>query len=268
MIFGKQCPASVDTPILLYTVPAAKQAVVTLSAVNVDVGSSDASLNVYLVAGADLKVSGLILNNGGSNYTQVPPVVIAGTTDKPATAVVSGIKTSGVSINAAGTGYTVGDVLTLANSAGEPVTTVSVTSIGASGQVTGLSVLSASTGTKIHGNGRSATVTGGTGTGCTVINIRYSIVSLSITDPGNNYAAAPTVTIVPSDGNGTGAVITPTMAQADLQLTDLIEYRVVLGVGQTIERSGLVLSAGDSLFVSSSRVNAINFVAFGLTEIA
>ena len=150
-------------------------------------------------------VTAITRTAGGSGYTTAPTVAISAPTTAggvQATATVA-MFNAAATIASGGTGYTVGNTLTMVGgtiSAGFSVGTFTVTSVSA-GAVTGVAVLNFSSYTVLPSN--PVTVTGGTGTGCT-LNVTYGIgTSFTITNAGSGYVEQPTVSF--SGGGGSGA---------------------------------------------------------------
>jgi hypothetical protein len=151
-------------------------------------------------------VTALTRTTAGSNYTSFPAIAISAPTTTggvQATAVVSAMTfhgTSPTAINSGGSGYAVGNVLTVASGAVGGPCTLTVTSVGAGGAVTGATHTNFGALTTLPTAPYS--VTGGTGTGATFTS-PWQVANQTITNAGSGYVEQPTVTF--SGGGGSGA---------------------------------------------------------------
>ena len=159
--------------------------------------SSDYSLDGAVVA--------ISVGSNGSGYTAVPNVVISGDgTGATAVAVLSATgSVKSFSITDAGTGYSIGESITIIGD-GVGATAV-IQSIGASGEVTGITVSTSGTGYTTA----TADLSGiGNGDATATIAIGKTISSITVGNSGTGYTTA-TVTIT---GDGTGATATATLS--------------------------------------------------------
>lgn len=147
-------------------------------------------------------VTAVNLISGGLNYTSPPNVIFATGSGAGATAVPVMQTFSVLFIVSGGTGYTVGDVLTVVGGTFTAQATLNVTSTGAGGVITGLSL--GAKGSYSPSPPNPVSFTGGTGNGASV-NLRWNIKAITVTN-GGAYFAAPGVTI--SGGGGSGASAT------------------------------------------------------------
>lgn len=259
-ILGKVSPA-VTTDVLAYVCPVATKASLNISATNRL--SADTNVTISLSKADDLGVAAITVTDGGTGLTAIPTLTIAGT-GTGATATVASIKMTAATIAAGGTGYVVGDVVTVSGGTGTAAT-YTVQAVDANGAVTSGSITAGGVYTAVI-TGTTTGVTGGTGTGLTftVSTIRYGINAVTVTEAGNNFTSAPTVT--PSAG--TGAVFNVQMTRAAIEANDAVEYQVTIPAKGVLERTGIVLGAGDAVFVKSSVANSTNFFVFGVQAIA
>jgi len=128
--------------------------------------SVPSSLTVY--DGADLVVNATP-STGGSGYVTAPAVTVSSTTFSTPISVSTTLTASGINVTSAGTGYAPGDQFVLSQ-AGIPgaVATVQVTSVSATGVITGT----------------------------------------KLTSGGSNFTSFATLALTPSTAAGTGAAIT------------------------------------------------------------
>ena len=165
-------------------------------------------------------------------------------------------------IDKAGEGYVVDDVLTLAV-AGATATTVAkltVTAVSATGGITAVTVSTDGVYTAI---GLTATVTGGTGLGATFNTLTWGINTVSMKTPGNGYTTNPTL----SAPGGVGAAFTTQMVRI-VEPDDIFEPEIPLVRTQPYERTGIVLSAGQSLYIRPSVGGVVNAHVWGFEELA
>jgi hypothetical protein len=155
------------------------------------------------------QVQSITMTAYGAGYFHIPTVVItpvSGGSGANATAVI-GLGT--VAIAAAGNNYVVGDVLTA--SGGTPISAakVTVSTIGAGGSVTGITVTSQ--GSYTIAPASPVATTGGFGTGCT-LTIQWSVISVTVTAGGSGYLSAPTISFTATGGDAPAPVATATSA--------------------------------------------------------
>ncbi|MCI4437660.1 MAG: hypothetical protein JHC33_12710, partial [Ignisphaera sp.] len=140
-----------------------------------------------------------------------------------------------------------------------------VTGVDANGVVTSVNITDGG-GYSAVIKGTTAGVTGGTGDSLlfTVSTIKYGIKTVTVTDAGNDYTSAPTITV----SAGTGIVLDAQMTRAAIDDKDTIEWNVKIPPSGVLERTGLTLGSGDALFVKSSVQNGLNAFVFGIEAIA
>jgi hypothetical protein len=141
------------------------------------------------------------VNNGGTGYTGVPSVGFTGGggSGAAATAIVG---VGAATLVAAGTGYEVNDVLTIVGGTFTKPCTLTVTSIGTGGTITGFSINTGGNYTVVPTG--TLNVTGGFGSSAT-FTVVGSVLSITVTNPGHNYTSAPAVGFTGGAGSGTTA---------------------------------------------------------------
>lgn len=264
-ILGKLTPSSADTDVVLYTCPVGKQAVVTVNACNVS--GADKTVRIGLVANGDLGVGGVTVSAKGTGYTSIPTATVSGTNTTQAAISVATMGLTSAAVNAAGSGYAVGNILTIVGGTGTAAT-LTVDSVDGSGGVTSATVTTNGDYSALIATASPATVTGGAGTGAKFDTLKYGINSFTVTNKGNGYADVATISVAAQAG-ASGFVGIAQMA-AVTEVGDYIEFDSGLGSksAAVLERTGLALSAGDSITVRANAGNAVNFAAWGVSEIA
>lgn len=258
-ILGKKTPAA-NTDTLLYKCPTGKQAVFSINAVNTN--NVDGELTISVVTDKDFSVSSITMTNKGTGLVAIPTLTISGASSTAATAVVTNVLITELNAIVPGTGYAIDNILTINGGTGTKAT-VKVTSIDANGGVTSVEIVNGGAYTAVI-TGTSATVTGGTGTGCTftVTGIKYGINTVTVTNAGNGYLIAPTITV----STGSSYIFNINLTTV-VEITDAMEYKVKLVAnGGMLERTGIIISENDSIFVKSSIQN-INTLAYGIESI-
>jgi hypothetical protein len=204
---------------------------------------------INLAAGS----SGVNVSNGGTvtainrtasgaNYTSIPSCVIsAPTTAGGVQATVSLVMAaqSGTAVTPAngGTGYTLNDVLTVVGGTFAQVAQFTVTGVSA-GVVTQVT----RNNTTNFGNytvlpTSPAATTGGTGTGCT-LNMRWEVVTFTITNAGSGYIEQPTVTFSGGGGSGASAYASVGSVPTVRTLTTEMQFTTAGGVGFEVQTFG------------------------------
>jgi hypothetical protein len=269
-ILGKGVATTSHTHI--YTVPASKRAIVLLNATNTNINQVGATLSIR--EKVDYEVGGILVNTEGTTYTAKPDLVFS---SGNATAVVTALNVKNFSFGGTETGYNIGDVLTASNATNRAQTDVNfsiiVTSIEeGTGKI--VSYIFNDNGTYANAipSGNSITFTGGTGVGATltVASLRYGIKTTSVTNPGDDYTVTPTIatcTAGTTTPTGNGA-LTAQMVSDAIRKYDAIEYNTQIPAGSSIERSAIVLGAGDSIYAQCGTADSLNVVVFGVEEIA
>jgi hypothetical protein len=122
---------------------------------------------------------------------------------------------------AGGTGYTVDDVLTVVGgTGGGGAYEFTVTAVGGSGEVTAVELTGSGYYTALPSNPNS--VTGGTGTGCT-LDLLFQIYDVTVTDGGTGYQITPNV--FPSTG---GAILRAVLDDLSETTVDCYVFAVQL----------------------------------------
>lgn len=270
-ILGKSVATTSDTHI--YTVPANKRAVLLISATNTH--SANVSATISIRQNVDYEVGGILIDNEGSSYDMIPAIKFS---SGNAEAEVTAMNVKSLSLTGTETGYNVGNVLTSSNATNKAVTDVNfeitVTSVDAgTGQITGFNVTTTGKYADLIPSGDNITLTGGTGTGATVdvSTLLYGIDEVQVTDAGDDYTVTPTITTVDPAaievlvGNGT---LTAQMVSDQIRKYDAIEYDTNIPFGSVLERSAIVLGAGDSIYAKCNTADSLNVMVFGVEEIA
>jgi hypothetical protein len=269
-ILGKGVATTGDTHI--YTVPANKRAVLLINATNTYNGSVAATLSIR--DAVDFEVGSILINNEGNNFTAKPDLMFS---SGNAVASVTTMNVKNFSFTGTETGYNIGDVLTSSAPSnaqvGDVQFSVLVTSIEAgTGKI--VSYIFDNNGTYADAipSGANITFSGGTGVGATlnVSSVRYGIKSTTVTNHGDDYEVTPTIQAVTAGStNPTGnAQLTAQMVSDAIRKYDAIEYGTIVPKGATIERSAIVLAAGDSVYAKCDIADSLNVVVFGVEEIA
>jgi hypothetical protein len=153
--------------------------------------------------GGEGVTSVVMITTATTGYTTLPTVTFPAVTYAGG-AVATGaarmqLKSVSITSNAnGGTGYAVGDLLTFANGTGT-APTVRVATISGSSTVTSVALVSLGDYSALPNGGTTATHTASTGSGL-ILNVVYSIKSISVTDSGSGYENTGTVTISGSGG--------------------------------------------------------------------
>jgi len=263
-ILGKQTTVK-DTDILLYKCPAGKQSVLAVNAVNT--GVQDGKVTISLLRDNDLSVNSVIVTNKGTGLTESHTISVVGENSSEAEVEVSTLQIVDLSSFIGGSNYEIGDVLTLEGGTFSTAATATVSAIDANGSVTALTSITGGSYSEVISDTTVTTTTdSAVGSGFTLdkTGLVYGIESVNIVNSGNGYKNIPTLEV----DSGSGFGFTVAMA-AKVEVTDAIEYNTDIfkeGTG-LLERSGLVLGAGDQIFVGST-VSTINVIATGIETIA
>ena len=156
-------------------------------------------------------IASVTIGTAGSYTAGAPSVTFSAPTlsgDGAVTATGAAILTAkSATVGTAGTGYVVGDLLTVTSAYGTAIAYVATVTAGAVATVN-------FTGTGANGGSfvggittGSQVTTGGTGTGAR-ITITFGVSGVSITNPGDGYLTAPTVTF--SSGSAAGTAVLST----------------------------------------------------------
>ena len=169
---------------------------------------TDAKLGVFGVSPGETTGQGNVATvsivEAGSGFTARPTVTITGDNTAPATVTANG-KVVSATIYKSGTGYGTGNTFTLSGGTGTSAV-LTVTSVNAQGNVTGISITTAGDYTALPTLGNNpCTSNTGSGTGFAA-NVSIGVGSTQITDPGNSYDSATVGYTVGGAGGSGGSV--------------------------------------------------------------
>ena len=261
-ILGKQKTISGED-ILLYKCPVGRQAVLTVN--NVNTGKDVGFINISIVKGADLSVNTITVTQKGTGLVDIPTLTIVGSSTTTATAKVNTISITELNTIVGGSGYKVGDILTLKGGTFTEAAKATVSAIDANGTITAITSITGGVYTSIIEDKDITTTTdsaNGTGATFTLTGVRYGILSVNVENRGNGYTTAPTIEV--SSGTGFQFNIATTTV---VEVTDSIEYNVELLPGAILERTGIILGAGDGVFIKGT-TNDIVCVSYGIETLA
>ena len=184
-------------------------------------------------------VVAITVTNAGSGYLTVPNVSITGGGGSSAAATAKLIQgqVNSITLTNAGSGYTGSITVTLsAPPSGTTATAIAQYNTFATGT---LSVLVTNGGSGYGASGSFAVTftggSGGSGAAGTAIVSGGSVVSVIMTNPGSNYATAPTVDF--SNGSGTGAVGTVVLNSSPIVDVATFSGRTWVAQGRTVTYS-------------------------------
>jgi hypothetical protein len=139
-----------------------------------------------------------VLSAGDSAYG-IPTVAITGANTTPATATVN-VKVVGVTIRTAGIGYAAGNTFTPSGATGTTNAVITITSVDANGNVTGVNITTAGKYSAVPtANLNPFTSNTGSGTGFTA-NLRFGLESVTVNNKGYDYNQSTVVAT--ASGNG------------------------------------------------------------------
>lgn len=255
-ILGNTRLTEVDVNYVLFAAPPSGDCAYTLSLINT--ASIAAEARVALLSNFSARVQKIDIVKGGK-FSSIPSISISG--GKTADATVSELGLADFTIVAPGIGYVVGDILTAPSSLGTGTTAkIKVKRIGASGAVVDAEVYENGAYTTI-GNSTSYSFTGGTGSGFLLAAPLFGISKVTMVNTGSGYEAIPTVTTTWEAGAVLKAVLSVTAAESSI-----IEPAISLPADGVYERSGMVVSNGEAVVVSSNAADAVNAFAWGFTS--
>jgi len=269
-ILGKVLASTADT--LVYTCPANRRAVATLNIANINTVAQEIRTTISIREATDLQVASLTIIDGGNNYNTVPNLAIENATgDVPvqASASVVSMEVKSFDLVNGSIGYNVGDVLSADDAInkqnGDTNLEITVDTVDVDGVITGFTINDGGRYQDVIGSGDNVTFTGGDGTGAAIdqSTLLYGIKEVQVDEPGDDYLVTPTVSV--SIGN---ASIVAAMTSDDVSKYDAIDYNVPIPLEGTLERSPIVLGAGDALYVKSDTLDSLNVIVFGVEEIA
>lgn len=264
-----------DSHTHLYTCPENKRVVATLIVANIH--DSQITSTVSLRDASELQVDTISVVNGGTLFNIVPTLTVSlGSGDQPvrAEAEVTTMKLESFDLTSGSVGYNVGNVLTLDTPTGLTIysaPTITVTTVDGNGTITDFIISDKGSFNNIIDSGEDVAFLGGTGTGAKIdaSTAKYGIKSISVTNKGKDYSVNDNVTVAVSvviDGNN--VVLTPNMTSDAISDFDAIDYNAPIPVGGSMERSPIILSAGDTVYVKSSTSEVTNAILMGVEEVA
>ena len=157
-------------------------------------------------------ITGYTALAGGSGYIQAPTIAATGGGGSgfSATVTIGNVPISSTfTITTAGTNYVVGDKLVFSGGGGGGGAIAAVSTIGANGTITAISLTNAGGG-YITAPTITVTSTLGTGAVITCSIVPAAVTGITILNGGSGYTSAPTFTFTSVNG-GTGASATPTV---------------------------------------------------------
>lgn len=261
-ILAKVSPSQPNSDTFVYKVGAAKRAVFNLNVVNRSL--EEAFVHLAILKDLDLSVGSIGMTNKGSGLTAIPSLTITGDNTTLATAVVKSLALSSMAINGPGQNYLVGDKITLAVTGGVHTTpaVITVESISVTGGITSFSVFNAGAYTTPGAVATVASTTSAAGSAVTFNSLIYGINEITIVNKGNGYEVMPSV----QSSAGSGFVFNVQMTQV-VEENDYFEYNTPIAMTDVLERTGISLSAGESLFIKSSHANAVNIHVWGFEKL-
>lgn len=261
-ILGKVNPAT-TAPTILYTAPAGRNPLVNVNCANI--GTTEAAFTLGLVREADKSLLSVAVATGGE-YASIPTIAISGSANTTAAAVVvSTLEVNSVAITLPGTGYSVGTVLSVVGGTKTATTTLTVVSVDANGVILSVSLTQKGNYSVLPAS--SVSVTGATGTGAT-FSLTWALLTASVTAGGNGYTPATAVFSTTGGGAITQATFTAQYGIVFEALSDTYHPFTNMIGSAVVERTGISLSAGDSIVAISNLPNAINFIALGYEDLA
>ncbi|HEX2911744.1 MAG TPA: hypothetical protein VH186_13120 [Chloroflexia bacterium] len=163
-------------------------------------------------------LAGFTIANGGKGYKSAPTVILTGgnpSTPATVTATIKSGVVTGFNISNPGAGYSSAPTVTL--SGGNP-TTVATATARISATVTGLTLTN---GGANYTGPLTVTFSGGTPTTPATATAQLAptgLASITVLNGGGGYLTAPTVTITPVDGKGSGATATALIVNTGLNV--------------------------------------------------
>lgn len=248
---------------VLYTAPAGRKPLVNINVANVS--QADASFTLALVQKADKSVVSVTAVDGGE-YSVKPTIAIAGNQSTAAVLSVDTVAVKSAALSNGGAGYTVGNQLSLVGGTQTVIAQVTVASVDANGAILSVSLSQQGNYTVIP-TGPNVSVTGGTGTGGTFV-LTWKILTVTVVSGGNGYDSDAIVFTTVSTGTNIAGVFTAQFSIV-LELTkDTYHPITVLNASGVLERTGVTLSAGDSIVGVSTVPGALNFIVLGYEDVA
>lgn len=247
---------------VIYTAPAGRKPLVNVNIANVSL--VDASFTLGLVQNQDQSLVSVAVTAGGE-YATIPLVEVTGANTSAAAVEVVTLAAVGVTVTAAGTGFAVGNVLTVAAGTSTAKATLTVTAVAANGVILTATLTTGGVYTVLPAG--ASTVTGGAGKLAT-FTLTWKLLTVAVTAAGNGYSRLSTAFTTTGGGVVTQAELTPQFTTVFEATTDSYHPVTALSASGVIERTGITLSAGDSIVAVSSVPGAINFIVLGYEDLA
>lgn len=262
-LLGKVCPSVANVPTLVYKVPVTK-----FASLNINLYSKTDANNVRLciVDKEDLSIESITVSTPGKGCLQFPVLTVNGSNTTKATVAVTSMVLAEVSIKDTGNNYAVDDLLTatIVTATATTKAAIKVTSVDASGSIVAIQVMDGGVYTALTPDttNHEITITGGSGTGASFNHGKFGIRSVSITNAGNGYSQIPTITV----SEGSLATFNISMS-IQVESTDDIDGAAMPLFG-VIERTGIVLSEGQAVYVVTDKANSLNVHVWGFEKLA
>ncbi|MEA3485951.1 MAG: hypothetical protein U9R03_04515 [Candidatus Aerophobetes bacterium] len=262
----------------IYTVPDSRRSVILISATNTNDIGVEATLSIR--SNVDKQLGNITIIDGGTTYEKKPNLIIEnGTGDQPAMAEagVISMEIAKVEFSNIGENYKISDILTLDVAqnkiTGDELLVIEVTAIDVNGEIASVIIQNPGRYQEIIANDDDIEFLGGSGTGAAIDagSLLYAIKEISVTNPGNDYLLSPEIKTVDPDNAELeigDAVLLGNLISDSITKYDAIDYQVELPKSSTLERSAIVLSAGDSVFARCNEMDSLNVFIFGIEEIA
>ena len=259
-MLAKVSLTSANQDTFLYEAPANGKATVTLNLANRS--SSTVESYVAIMEKNDFSLQSVSLVSKGTGYTAIPTITVIGESTTQAIVGVTNMCLASFEIDNSGSGYEVNDVITLAVAGATASTapTLKVETVSVTGGITSASIVNPGVFT-VLGTAFTATVSGGKGTIATIKSITFGINAIALASKGNGYKTTPTFS---TSGSNTATFAATTFRIVEEE--DYIEYRTPIVVGEPMERTGIILRDGQSLWVKSSIANALNAHLWGVVS--
>lgn len=149
-----------------------------------------------------LQVTGVTVTGRGSGYTALPTLTASGGGGGSGATFSVAMALDTVAINAAGTGYAVGNTLTLAGGTRSVAATCTVTSIGAGGAITGVTIANPGVYTALPSTPNNVF---GPGTGGK-LSLTWNVQGVTVSNGGFGYTSAPTLAFSSGAATATATV--------------------------------------------------------------
>ena len=262
-LLGKVCPSVANVPTLVYKVPASK-----FASLNINLYSRTDANNVRLciVDKEDLSIESISVTTPGKGCVQFPTLTVNGANTTKATVNVNTMTLAELTIKDTGNNYAVNDLLTatIATATATTKAGIKVTAVDASGSIVAIQIADGGIYTALtpETTNHEISVTGGSGTGASFHYGKFGIKTVTITNSGNGYSQVPTISV----SEGSLATFNITMNIQVEGIDDIDGASMPLyGV---IERTGIVLSEGQAVYVVTDKANSLNVHVWGFEKLA